>query len=66
MLVPTVPLVDQQALQFVEYLGYYQDPARPETPYWIDGFSGCENVTEGRAKRLLACDICVMTPQILM
>uniref|UniRef100_A0A183BV22 RNA helicase n=1 Tax=Globodera pallida TaxID=36090 RepID=A0A183BV22_GLOPA len=57
MLVPTVPLVDQQCCEFVQYLAGH---------YWVDGFSGCENFHDGRAKRVLACDLCVMTPQILI
>ncbi|KAL3068459.1 hypothetical protein niasHT_030750 [Heterodera trifolii] len=56
MLVPTVPLVDQQSCEFVQYLA---------GSYWVDGFSGCENCT-GRAQRVLACDLCVMTPQIFI
>ncbi|KAL3089999.1 hypothetical protein niasHS_006451 [Heterodera schachtii] len=57
MLVPTVPLVDQQSCEFVQYLAGH---------YWVDGFSGCENWHDGRAQRVLACDLCVMTPQILI
>jgi hypothetical protein len=66
MLVPTVPLVDQQAQQLTQYLMALQDEYRPDLGYWIEGFSGCENSTEGRAFRLLTADICVMTPQFLM
>nr|CAD2177130.1 unnamed protein product [Meloidogyne enterolobii] len=66
MLVPTVPLVDQQALHFVQFLMDYRDNYRPNIAYWVDGFSGCENIPEGRADRLLAADIVVMTPQILI
>ena len=66
MLVPTVPLVDQQALHFVQFLMDYKDNYRPNISYWVDGFSGCENIPEGRADRLLAADVVVMTPQILM
>jgi ERCC4-related helicase len=66
MLVPTVPLVEQQSTHFVQYLTNYRDPYRPDIAYWVDGFSGCENTYGGRANRLLTADICVMTPQILM
>ncbi|KAF7634718.1 hypothetical protein Mgra_00005866 [Meloidogyne graminicola] len=66
MLVPTVPLVDQQALHFVQFLMDYKDNYRPKISYWVDGFSGCENIPDGRADRLLASDIVVMTPQILI
>ncbi|KAI3421084.1 Interferon-induced helicase C domain-containing protein 1 [Globodera pallida] len=57
MLVPTVLLVDQQRNEIAQYLAGH---------YWVDGFSGCENFYDGRAQRVLACDICVMTPQILL
>nr|CAD2174986.1 unnamed protein product [Meloidogyne enterolobii] len=66
MLVPTVPLVDQQSLHFVQFLTEYRDNYRPNIAYWVDGFSGCENILEGRAYRLLSADILVMTPQILI
>uniref|UniRef100_A0A914HI26 RNA helicase n=1 Tax=Globodera rostochiensis TaxID=31243 RepID=A0A914HI26_GLORO len=57
MLVPTVLLVDQQCFEIAQYLAGH---------YWLDGFSGCENFYDGRAQRVLACDLCVMTPQILI
>lgn len=57
MLVPTVPLVDQQALHFVRY-------TFPE--YFVYGLSGAETILLNRAEFFLASDICVMTPQILM
>jgi hypothetical protein len=59
-------LVDQQATHFVQYLTNCRDQYRPDIPYWVDGFSGCENDNDGRANRILTADICVMTPQILM
>lgn len=67
MLVPTVPLVDQQMIEVCQYLQGYMDDSCPEMPYWVDGFSSAENLTStGRTQRFLSSDICVVTPQILM
>lgn len=56
MLVPTVPLVDQQTIEFVRYMA---------GEFWVDGFSGSESLTN-RAGHFLASDICVVTPQVIM
>uniref|UniRef100_A0A915DQ37 RNA helicase n=1 Tax=Ditylenchus dipsaci TaxID=166011 RepID=A0A915DQ37_9BILA len=56
MLVPTVPLVDQQTVELVKYLA---------GEFWVDGFSGAENLTD-RAGHFLTCDVCVVTPQIVI
>lgn len=56
MIVPTVPLVEQQTFHFVKYL---------YGMCWIDGISGIDS-TSHRAGNVLASDLCVMTPQILM
>lgn len=56
MLVPTVPLVEQQTVEFVRYMA---------GEFWVDGFSGAE-IVPNRAGNLLAADVAVVTPQILM
>lgn len=56
MLVPTVPLVEQQAVHFVRH--FYG-------LYYTIGISGAETLNN-RADNLMAADVCVMTPQILV
>uniref|UniRef100_A0A915CV43 Helicase ATP-binding domain-containing protein n=1 Tax=Ditylenchus dipsaci TaxID=166011 RepID=A0A915CV43_9BILA len=56
MLVPTVPLVDQQTVQLVSYM---------INKHWVDGISGVEPTVD-RQGRILASDVVVMTPQIFI
>lgn len=56
MLVPTVPLVDQQTIMLLQYL---------QDKYFVTGFAGGEFVGE-KAPKMLACHLIIMTPQILM
>ncbi|KAI1722849.1 DEAD/DEAH box helicase domain-containing protein [Ditylenchus destructor] len=55
-LVPTVPLVSQQAISCTKYT---------INNLFVDGISGAEAITD-RAGHFLATDLCVMTPQILI
>jgi ATP-dependent RNA helicase DDX58 len=57
MIVPTIPLVEQQVLRILEYM---------RLDYWINGISGAENLENQRAPNVLASDVIVMTPQILV
>lgn len=58
MLVPTVPLVEQQCIMLNTYL---------RKKYWIEGMSGSEPVDEhGRAPYVLGSDVTIFTPQIFM
>ena len=71
MLVPTVPLVEQQVLALSDYLQNYVDEnyldeGGEPMPYWVDGLSGAESGNVGKRERFLSSDICVITPQILM
>jgi len=56
MLVPTIPLVEQQTIEFLRYM---------TGEFWVDGFSGAEN-HKSRGYAMLAADVVVCTPQILM
>ncbi|VDN08306.1 unnamed protein product [Thelazia callipaeda] len=58
MLVPTVPLVEQQCIMFNRYL---------RKIFWVDGMCGSEPVDEaGRAPYVLASYLTVFTPQIFI
>lgn len=58
MLVPTVPLVDQQVTMLNKYM---------RKIYWVEGMSGSEKESEdGRAPHVLASDVTVFTPQIFV
>uniref|UniRef100_A0A0R3RYT6 RNA helicase n=1 Tax=Elaeophora elaphi TaxID=1147741 RepID=A0A0R3RYT6_9BILA len=58
MLVPTIPLVEQQCIMFNRYL---------RKTFWVDGMSGSEPVDEnGRAPNVLASHVTVFTPQIFI
>lgn len=58
MLVPTVPLVEQQSLALNRYL---------RKVFWVEGLSGSERVDEdGRAPFVLASHVTIFTPQIFM
>uniref|UniRef100_A0A158R4E3 RNA helicase n=1 Tax=Syphacia muris TaxID=451379 RepID=A0A158R4E3_9BILA len=58
MLVPTVPLVEQQSTILNTYL---------RKIYWVEGMSGSEPLSrDGRASYILASDIVVLTPQIFI
>uniref|UniRef100_A0A0K0CYH8 Helicase ATP-binding domain-containing protein n=1 Tax=Angiostrongylus cantonensis TaxID=6313 RepID=A0A0K0CYH8_ANGCA len=52
MLVPRIPLVEQQRDRFHKY--------------YVEGFHGSGHKTESRRDLVLACHIVVMTPQILL
>lgn len=56
MLVPTVPLVEQQTIEFVKYMA---------GEFWVDGFSGAESLPN-RGELFLASDCNVVTPQVIM
>lgn len=56
MLVPTIPLIEQQTAQLCKYCA---GKCR------VDNLSGAD-VAKGRAKRFLAHDLLIMTPQILL
>ncbi|MCP9264581.1 BMA-DRH-3, isoform e [Dirofilaria immitis] len=58
MLVPTIPLVEQQCIMLNRYL---------RKTFWVDGMSGSEQVDEnGRAPNVLASHVTVFTPQIFI
>ncbi|VDK51954.1 unnamed protein product [Anisakis simplex] len=58
MLVPTVPLVEQQTKALNQYL---------RKVYWLEGMSGSEHVDDdGRAPFVLASDVTVFTPQVFI
>ncbi|VDK76886.1 unnamed protein product [Litomosoides sigmodontis] len=58
MLVPTIPLVEQQCIMLNRYL---------RKTFWVDGMSGSEPVDEnGRAPNVLASHVTVFTPQIFI
>ncbi|VDM94659.1 unnamed protein product [Onchocerca ochengi] len=58
ILVPTIPLVEQQCIMLNRYL---------RKTFWVDGMSGSEPVDEnGRAPNVLASHVTVFTPQIFM
>uniref|UniRef100_A0A915Q2H1 RNA helicase n=1 Tax=Setaria digitata TaxID=48799 RepID=A0A915Q2H1_9BILA len=58
MLVPTIPLVEQQCVMLNRYL---------RKTFWVDGMSGGEPVDEnGRAPNVLASHVTVFTPQIFI
>ncbi|CAG9540926.1 unnamed protein product [Cercopithifilaria johnstoni] len=58
MLVPTIPLVEQQCIMLNRYL---------RKTFWVDGMSGGEPVDEnGRAPNVLASHVTVFTPQIFI
>uniref|UniRef100_A0A914UPT3 RNA helicase n=1 Tax=Plectus sambesii TaxID=2011161 RepID=A0A914UPT3_9BILA len=56
MLVPTVPLVDQQMIMLLQYL---------QDKYFVIGFAGGE-FSGVKAPQMLACHVIIMTPQILV
>ncbi|VDL85662.1 unnamed protein product [Nippostrongylus brasiliensis] len=57
MLVPRTPLVDQQKYRFHKYV---------RGRYYVEGFHGSGLKGSSRRDSVLACDIVVMTPQILL
>ncbi len=57
MLVPTVPLVEQQTTMLNTYL---------RRDYWVTGISGGEYVLEERLPIVLASHVVVFTPQIVV
>uniref|UniRef100_A0A183V420 RNA helicase n=1 Tax=Toxocara canis TaxID=6265 RepID=A0A183V420_TOXCA len=58
MLVPTVPLVEQQSLALNRYL---------RKTFWVEGMSGSEPIDiDGRAPFVLASHITIFTPQIFI
>ncbi|EFO26157.1 type III restriction enzyme [Loa loa] len=58
ILVPTIPLVEQQCIMLNRYL---------RKTFWVDGMSGSEPVDEnGRAPNVLASHVTVFTPQIFI
>ncbi|VDO98983.1 unnamed protein product [Heligmosomoides polygyrus] len=57
MLVPRTPLVEQQKLRFHTYV---------RGKYYVEGFHGSGLKGSSRRDIVLACDIVVMTPQILL
>uniref|UniRef100_A0A914ZSV2 RNA helicase n=2 Tax=Parascaris univalens TaxID=6257 RepID=A0A914ZSV2_PARUN len=58
MLVPTVPLVEQQSLALNRYL---------RKVFWVEGLCGSERVDEdGRAPFVLASHVTIFTPQIFI
>ncbi|KAJ1368136.1 hypothetical protein KIN20_029205 [Parelaphostrongylus tenuis] len=57
MLVPRIPLVDQQRQRFHKYV---------RGRYYVEGFHGTAQRAASRRDLVLACDIVVMTPQILL
>ncbi|KAK6033070.1 DEAD/DEAH box helicase [Ostertagia ostertagi] len=57
MLVPRTPLVDQQKYRFHKYV---------RGKYYVEGFHGSGLKGASRRDIVLACDIVVMTPQILL
>ncbi|KAL6729489.1 hypothetical protein Aduo_000538 [Ancylostoma duodenale] len=58
MLVPRIPLVDQQKLRFHKYV---------RGKYYVEGFHGSEgSKSTSRRDTVLASDIVVMTPQIML
>ncbi|KAK6048060.1 hypothetical protein COOONC_14437 [Cooperia oncophora] len=57
MLVPRIPLVDQQKYRFHKYV---------RGRYYVEGFHGSGLKGASRRDIVLACDIVVMTPQILL
>uniref|UniRef100_A0A158QLH6 Helicase ATP-binding domain-containing protein n=1 Tax=Haemonchus placei TaxID=6290 RepID=A0A158QLH6_HAEPC len=57
MLVPRTPLVDQQKHRFHKYV---------RGKYYVEGFHGSGLKGASRRDIVLACDIVVMTPQILL
>ncbi|KAK5967418.1 DNA RNA helicase domain containing protein, partial [Trichostrongylus colubriformis] len=57
MLVPRTPLVDQQKHRFHKYV---------RGRYYVEGFHGSGLKGASRRDIVLACDIVVMTPQILL
>uniref|UniRef100_A0AAF5PTP0 RNA helicase n=2 Tax=Wuchereria bancrofti TaxID=6293 RepID=A0AAF5PTP0_WUCBA len=58
VLVPTIPLVEQQCIMLNRYL---------RKTFWVDGMSGSEPVDEnGRAPNVLASHVTVFTPQIFI
>ncbi|KJH42989.1 DEAD/DEAH box helicase [Dictyocaulus viviparus] len=57
MLVPRIPLVDQQKQRFQKYI---------RGKYYVEGLHGSGVKGASRRDAVLACDIVVMTPQILL